>query len=64
MDFHEVLKIAVGANSAQTKRAAAVAAALEIIKTKAGSGAAANTAQLMNNLSDYADKIQAALKVK
>lgn len=67
MDIFDVVKNAAGygtKTSPEAKRAAAVALALEIINTKAGSGATANTAQLLSNLKEYADLIEAALKVK
>lgn len=46
------------------QRAYAVAAALEVIATLAGSGSSVNLESEMKSLSSYADLIQEALKAK
>ncbi|MGN8259501.1 hypothetical protein ACLEJW_09225 [Pseudomonas sp. SMSB3] len=45
-----------------SKRAYAVAAALELIATRASSPTSVDLEEELNNLSKYADQIQAALK--
>ncbi|MBC3375785.1 hypothetical protein HU762_17685 [Pseudomonas sp. SWRI92] len=49
---------------AAEKRAYAVAAALEVIAAKASSADATNLDREIGKLSEYADRIQEALKVK
>lgn len=48
----------------QDQRAFAVAAAIDLIAAKAGSPEGVNLKFELGNLSEYADKIQEALKVK
>lgn len=48
----------------EQKRSYAVAVALELIAAHAASNTAVNLSTELDNLSKYADQIQAALKVK
>ena len=50
--------------NASEKRAHAVAAALEVIAAKASGADSTNLDREMGKLSEYADRIQEALKVK
>lgn len=58
------LKASERKTDAQEQRAFAVASAIDIIAAKAGSPEGVNLDFEFGKLSDYADKIQAALKVK
>ncbi|WP_338498239.1 hypothetical protein V5F23_09770 [Pseudomonas sp. WP18] len=58
------LKAAERKTDAQDHRAFAVAAAIDLIAARAASAEGVNLRDEMHNLSDYADKIQAALKTK
>ncbi|WP_265532582.1 hypothetical protein [Pseudomonas saponiphila] len=48
----------------ERRRGHAVAVALELIASKASGGEAFSISRELDHLSDYADKIQEALKVK
>ncbi|AOX08644.1 MULTISPECIES: hypothetical protein [Pseudomonas] len=50
--------------TAEMARAHAVASALELIAARVSSSASVHLEQELDNLSKYADQIQAALKVK
>ncbi|MBD9443089.1 hypothetical protein [Pseudomonas sp. PDM04] len=63
--IHSAILAAAGPRSTpDAARAHAVAVALELIASKASGGEGLNIPRELDNLSNYADQIQEALKVK